>query len=481
MNLQELQNLVARGESETLEFKRTTGEMKEGCQTACAMLNGLGGFVIFGVHDNGTIQGQQVSTRTLEDIVNHIRLKIEPPAFPDIETITLSSGMAAIALRISGGGGPYTYDGRSYVRYGSTTTVMPKERYERSLLERMHATRRWENQPAYGVKVEDLEYAEIVRTVEEAIRRGRLEDPGTRDPLELLTGLGLFHDGQLLNAAVVLFGRVERMLPNYPQCLLRMARFRGSDRTEFVDNRQEVGHAFDLLQRAQRFLRDHLPVAGRIEPNLFERVDDPLYPPDALREALANALCHRDYGIPGGAIAIGIYDDRLEISSTGILPFGLTPEDLKRPHQSRPWNPLIAHVFFRRGIIESWGRGTLKMIELTQRAGLTPPEFECRTGEVIVRFSPTQYVPPTRVDHQLSALQRELLEVLAQGSKSLREILAMLQETTPERTVQDNLKMLRELGLVELTGQRRSAKWSLHNARPGDIGGEPPTETHNLS
>jgi ATP-dependent DNA helicase RecG len=216
-------------------------------------------------------------------------------------------------------------------------------------------------------------------------------------------------------------------------------------------------------------------VAGRIEPNLFERVDDPLYPPDALREALANALCHRDYGIPGGSISIGIYDDRLEISSTGILPFGLTTEDLKRPHQSRPWNPLIAQVFYRRGIIESWGRGTLKMIELTQRAGLTPPEFECITGEVIVRFFPTQYVSPTRVDHKLSPLQRELLEVLAQGSKSLGEILAMLQETTPERTVQDNLKMLRELGLVELVGQRRSAKWSLQSARTRDVNGNSPT------
>ncbi|MDX2239051.1 MAG: hypothetical protein NW224_00030 [Leptolyngbyaceae cyanobacterium bins.302] len=87
-----------------------------------------------------------------------------------------------------------------------------------------------------------------------------------------------------------------------------MARFRGKDRTEFIDNRQEVGHTFELLQRAQRFLRDHLPIAGRVEPALFERIDDPLYPPDALREALANALCHRDYGIPGGSISIGIYD-----------------------------------------------------------------------------------------------------------------------------------------------------------------------------
>ncbi|MHB9038896.1 MAG: ATP-binding protein [Armatimonadota bacterium] len=113
-----------------------------------------------------------------------------------------------------------------------------------------------------------------------------------------------------------------------------MARFRGVDKTEFIDNRLEHGNAFDLFQRAQRFFRDHLPVAGRIVPGLFERVDDPLYPPAALREAVANALCHRDYAKAGGSVSIAIFDDRLEISSSGILPFDLTPDDLLRPHAS---------------------------------------------------------------------------------------------------------------------------------------------------
>ena len=80
-------------------------------------------------------------------------------------------------------------------------------------------------------------------------------------------------------------------------------------------------------------------------PGLFERIDDPLYPTEALREALANALCHRDYSIGGGAVSLAIYDDRLEITSTGALPFDLTPAHLLRPHVSR-WNPLIAQAFY---------------------------------------------------------------------------------------------------------------------------------------
>ena len=113
-----------------------------------------------------------------------------------------------------------------------------------------------------------------------------------------------------------------------------MARFRGVTKDEFLDQQQLTGHAFELLREADLFLRRHLPVAGRFEPGVLERIDEPLFPPLALREALVNALCHRDYSIAGGAVSVAIYDDRLEISSTGLLPFGLTVADLKRDHES---------------------------------------------------------------------------------------------------------------------------------------------------
>ena len=164
-------------------------------------------------------------------------------------------------------------------------------------------------------------------------------------------------ESTLLRAALVLFGRAERLAAELPQCLLRVARFAGTDKTEFRDNRQFRGNAFDLLLAAERFLLEHVPVAGRVVPGHLERVDEPLYPPLAVREALANAFCHRDYAIGGGSVGVAIYDDRLEVTSSGTLHFGLTPEALFEPHESLPWNPLIAAVFYRRGIIESWGRG----------------------------------------------------------------------------------------------------------------------------
>ena len=461
MDHHKLIQLAAVGESAQVEFKRTTGQRTEATKTICAMLNGSGGIVLFGVTDQGVVQGQKISAKTIEDLVAEQR-RIEPPAFPEIETIALDNGNHVIAVIVSTGGGPYTYNGRPYIRHGPVTSVMPKDHYEKILLEQMHATRRWENQPVVASTLQDIDINRLVSIVEEAIRRQRLEDPGTRDPRELLAGLGLYHEDHLLNAAIALFGKADRMLPSYTQCLIKMARFRGTDTSEFIDNRQELGNAFDLLQRAQRFLRDHLPVAGRILPTVFERIDDPLYPPAALREALANALCHRDYSVGGGAVSIAIFDDRLEISNTGELHFGITTQDLLRPHRSRPWNPLIAQTFYRCGIIESWGRGTLKMAELMKQAGLPEPEIEAYAGEVCVRFKSAVSNTIKRVDSSLSALQTDLLSILAgRNAMSLSQIQGCLTQQRPARTVQENLATLRKRGLVSSSGRGRNALWAI--------------------
>ncbi|MDQ3549009.1 MAG: ATP-binding protein, partial [Chloroflexota bacterium] len=217
MNLEEIQRIVARGESEDLELKKSTGQRSDAMKTVCAMLNGAGGFVIFGVTPDRYIVGQDVSAKTMEDLHHYLQM-IEPPAFPQIDTIPLPNGRKVIVLSVSGGVGSelYTYDGRPYHRQGPTSPRMPKQRYERLLLERLHAADRWENRPVESLTLNDLDHAEITRTIQEAIRRGRMDDPGTRDPAELLLGLGLIHDDKLLNAAVVLFGRAERLMPTYP-------------------------------------------------------------------------------------------------------------------------------------------------------------------------------------------------------------------------------------------------------------------------
>ncbi len=453
--------LAAAGESEAVEFKRSTGERREAARTLCAMLNHRGGRVLFGIEPDGRVVGQQVADHTIEQVAQELR-EIDPPAFPTIDRVPLEDGREVLVITVATGQNrPYCYHGQAYRRVGNTSPALSRDEYNRTLLERLHGEQRWENEPVAGWTVDDLDTAEIVRTVEESIRRARSEDPDTRDPLELLRGLGLLHHGQVLRAAMVLFGRAERLEAEVPQCLLRVAKFRGTDRTEFLDNRQFHGHAFDLLRKAERYLRENLPVAGRIAPGLFERIDDPLYPPTALREALANAICHRDYSIGGGSVAVGLYDDRLEVTSSGTLHFGLTAEALFQPHESLPWNPMIARTFYRRGIIESWGRGTIKIAELAASAGLPRPEIEDAGGCVTVRFRPSRYVPPRRVGHDLTERQRVILALLdaSRGGLALRDILVRLADGTGGRQVREDLAALRTFGLAIASGHGRGALW----------------------
>lgn len=137
---------------------------------------------------------------------------------------------------------------------------------------------------------------------------GGLTGPSARSLPNALDRLGVRKDGNILRAAVVLFGKT--FMPDYPQCELRMARFRGVTKAEFMDQRQLRGPAFKLLEEAQLFCQRHFPLPARIVPEQLRRVERPLIPPDAMREILVNALIHRDYSIAGGAVSLAIFDDR---------------------------------------------------------------------------------------------------------------------------------------------------------------------------
>ena len=138
---------------------------------------------------------------------------------------------------------------------------------------------------------------------------------------------------------------------------------------------------------------------------------------------------------------------------------------LFRSHESLPWNPLIARTLFRRGVIESWGRGTLKMVELMQHAGLPRPEIEDAGGCVTVRLRPGRYVPPQRVAHDLSERQRRVLALLEANPAgvALREVRSGLGDDVPEWEVKEDLALLKRLGLVDTKGHGRGAYWFLLN------------------
>ena len=173
-------------------------------------------------------------------------------------------------------------------------------------------------------------------------------------------------------------------------------------------------------------------------------------------------------------MGVAVYDDRVEVTSTGTLHFDLTVDALFRPHESLPWNPLIAHVFYLRGIVEQWGRGIQQMVDLMAHAGLPKPQIEEGPGSVTVRFSAAGYVAPTRVGQDLTPLQRAILEVLAaKGSLPPGEIVGELparvfasKATDPLRQTREALFQLRSYGLIEQRGHGRGSRWCIALTSP---------------
>ena len=383
MEYQEIEALIALKESKNLEFKESTGQLDRSMETLCAFLNGDGGIVLYGVKDNGNVVGQEVSDSTKRAIAEAIN-RIEPFVSLEINYVRIPNSDKFVIIvnaekqRFMR---PFAYKGRAYLRIESTTTVMPQEQYNHLLMQRC-GKYGWEAMVNPDLKISDLDENAILGAVREGIRNGRLPEVTIREEIPtILRKFGLLRDGNLNNAAAVLFG-VD--FYDYPQCLLRMARFKGTTKEEFIDNQRAQGNIYILLDAAMAFFFKHLSLSGKI--NGLYREEELSIPYTALRECCINSLCHRSYHHPGSSVSIAIYDDRVEVTNTGTFPADLSVERLMQEHDSKPQNPIIANVLYKSKILESWGRGIGTMVDECKRVGLPAPEFKTDGNFVTVVF-----------------------------------------------------------------------------------------------
>lgn len=459
MTRESLQSLIAHGESETLEFKRSTAELRRVGETLCAFLNGDGGKVLIGVGPDGKLVGQEVADITLRDIAAMLG-RFEPPARVEMSRVDLGDGLQVIVLEAvpSRQFAPFVFESKPYKRVGSTTTVMSQEEYSRLLLDRNHTRHRWENQPAVGVRLEDLDREEILRTRATAIEQRRLSAGTSMDVGDILDRLGLRIDGKITQAAQMLFG--TKFLPDYPQALLKLGRFRGTRITgDILDNKQENMHAFAMVREAIAWLDRTLPLSARFPKGAINREDRLPVPADALREIIINAVIHRDVSNPSSYVAVAVFDDRIEIHSIGGFPTGMRAELLTQEHRSIPRNPLIAGAFHRTGAIEVWGRGTNRVIEACRAYGIAEPTFTEGSGAVTVTFhaeivpGAADLVPDGDQVGTKSALSRHQVQVLelAIVPRALAELIEPSGRTDRTKFRDQVLRPLLEAGLLEMT------------------------------
>jgi ATP-dependent DNA helicase RecG len=250
-----------------------------------------------------------------------------------------------------------------------------------------------------------------------------------------LEDLSVARYGRLTNSGDVLFTR--NPASRLPQIRIRAMRY-NSDKAgdSFRDMKSFEGPLHAIFEDAYTFIVRNTPSISRFIKGNPKRQDSPLYPEDAVREALINALAHRDYSAASGGVSIHIFPRRLEIHNSGCLPDGVTTESLTKGRLSVLRNPDIAHVLYLRGLMEKAGRGSVLMIQQCRDNGLRDPEWQSEknlgvtvtfhTPEVTPEVTPQVTQQDTQQDTQQVSPQVLFLLTQLDGNRSRDELMGLL-------------------------------------------------------
>ena len=451
------QHLLAGGESEQVAFVAAAAELAPIGKLVCAFLNSRGGTLVVGVDERGEALGADASDAALQDIQQHLVERVSPKALWSVSLEDLG-GRPVIAVDVpQGAEPPYVYGDNIYVRTGVVVKAASGAEITGLIGKRHTQSVRWERLPALGFEMADLDEEQILRTADEGLRRRGYRFSDVRSPAAILEELNLCRGGAILNSAVVLFGKNPAR--RHAQLRVRLARLSGERELSFKDSRVLEGNAMVLVDEIESFLERHVEIASELPKAGVRRSDVPAYPFPALREAMMNALVHRDYAAFDGGVSISVYDDRIEIWSSGGLPEGMTLKELKEERISRPRNPDVAHVFWLRELIERYGIGTGLIIEECARAGLPEPEWKIG-GSGITLTIRSRRPAGTPVASDLNLRQRDFLATVKTGDRvSVGEYAKQFAKAVSQRQARTDLAQMTAAGYLRRQGRGPSTAY----------------------
>jgi len=362
-------------ESETVEFKRSTAELKQAAISLVAMLNKHGrGEVYFGIEDDGTVLGQPSGRMTFKDITQAVVDNTEPKVFPKVETRQIN-GKDCVVLAAHGTNSPYFAYGRAYIRVGESDKALSVQEIETRILSKKKHL--WE------IEISDKTLADVnEQTVREFMRKAKTAKRIDFDFVDVKTTFSKLHlssKNQLTMAAEVLFCDENPME-------IQAAIFAGADKLTFLDIKQFKGTLFALRQQAEVYINEHMK--WRADLSESRRKEIPEIPVRAVSEAIGNSLCHRDFANPKGN-EVAIFKDRIEIYNPGLFPEEINPEDFfTGAEHSILRNPIISETLYKSKDIERWGSG-IKRIHDECAANHIKVDFKrLKTGFVVVFYRP---------------------------------------------------------------------------------------------
>jgi ATP-dependent DNA helicase RecG len=439
--------LIREGEGLTVEFKeRYTPRID---QDMVAFANARGGTLLLGVRDDGNVSGERL-TNDLKAKINSLGRNCSPPIavallqVGDIVAIVVPEGMEK----------PYSCSSGYFRPLDATTQKMSND--ELRIMFAENEPLPFEEKTVRGFTFDDISQDKIQTFVKEASI-----DIGSIAVSEFLRSLRVADESKVKNAGILFFAKDVYEYLNQAQ--MTLLAFKGADRLHIYDRRDVRDDLFTQFNEAVAFLKKHLNVRSEIRG--VNREDIYEIPIEALREALVNALMHRDYSITGTQVSVEIYDDRVEVINPGGLPKGLSAQDLGTVSIRR--NEVISDLFFRLHKVERIGMGIRKMKEAMVAAGLREPIFE-----------PNGFF--RAIFHRAFELamkgKRERSEKkFGEGSeKSSEKILALLEKRktasareiaeflglTP-RAVEKHIAALRTAGRLKRVGPARGGRWEV--------------------
>ena len=438
-------------ENQNTEYKESWRD--EYLKWICGFANAQGGKIYIGCDDRGEVVGVNDVKRLMEEIPNKIRdgmgiivavNQLESDGLPYIEI-----DVPAYPIAIS-------YKGVYHYRSGSTKQILNGPALEAFLLRKRGVT--WDNLPLPAFKIDEVDDDAVKKFKALAAKKGRIESSLLDESKEvLLQKLHLTDNDYLTNAAMLLFCKdpEKYQLGAY----IKIGYFENDADLLYQDEihgslLEQVDKALEVIYL--KYMRAKIRYEG------VQRIERYFVPEAALREALLNAICHKQYqsGIP---IQISVYEDRLYVANIGSLPEDWTIDNLMQKHASKPYNPNIAYVFYLAGFIESWGRGIEKICNALKADNLPMPEYTVHPGDIMIKFTGPEdrIVKVTNgVNIHVNDREKELINCLIQDPGYTVTKLSEIMKVS-RKTVAEYLKNLKEKGIIERVGTTRSGHWEI--------------------
>jgi ATP-dependent DNA helicase RecG len=449
-----LQLEIQQGESKTLEFKQQPPKGEQLAKTLIAFANTSGGKLIIGVDDERQILGIEDDEFELMDrIASIIHDLCMPTLLPNIYLETVQNQTLLIIQVYRGSQIPYSLKNKPrehgvYVRLGASNRLASVEMIHELERQRLHQS--FDEQIAWDQTLISLDLTPLLQAFEQAGKpltdtTGAINWPRLRTLKLIRTEQGKDYPTHGLMILLGLYDQVE----------IKCSRFKGTTMAIFLDKKEYSGDLFQQLANTETFIKNHLHLRAEILG--LQRTETYEIPIPAIREALTNAVVHRDYSNAGRDIKVGIYDDMVNIVSPGGLPNGLTLKEALTG-RSEIRNRVLARIFRELGYIEQWGSGMARIREYCTQAGNQPPDIQENGDFIDIEFHRTPPHPEEK-----SSEKSSLLTLIESNPKASAKILAEALGIT-SRAVEKQISQLKKQGKLQRIGPAKGGHWKVMKA-----------------